>query len=422
MNASGGAPESLDPPLDVQCADCASWPYFLPDGRRFLYTVASPDLSPPGIYMGEVGKAGGQQLLDVISSAVFVPPGYLFYARSGSLYVQPLDARAGRLHGTPILLADGVAYNTRTGRVQAAISETGVLTFRKALVTELVWVNRAGVPQGVAAPAATYLDFSISPDGRRVAAAKIDSRTGTSDIFVFEDGRGVRVTEDAGRDGDPVWSEDGEHVAYSSRREDRWRIYRRTATAVGPEELLLEADTPVTPLQILPSTKIVYSARRSSQPFDLWKLGREGSTPVALVGGFYPSDARLTHDEQWLAYGRPEARSGPWGQTVYVSGPPFDDTRRAIAEAASTPRWRADGRELFYLSEDSALVAIPIDPRRTPSDSPGEILFQASPMARTGLTGQLYDVTWDGQRFLLKREVEPSPIQVVFNWTARYER
>ena len=384
--------------------------------------MASSHLSPPGIYVGEIGKAGGRQLLDTVSSSAYLPPGYLFYASSGTLYVQRFDTGRMRVSGVPIPLSDGIAYNTRTGRVLAAISETGVLAFRKALVTELVWVDRAGTLQGLAAPPATYLNFSIAPDGRRVAAERVDPRTGTSDIWVFDDGREVRVTDDADRDGDPVWSEDGQHVAYSSRRGDRWRIYRRQATAVGPEELLLDSDTPVTPLQILRSKHLVYSARHPSLPFDLWKLGHDGSIPLAHVGGFYPGDARLSEDEQWLAYGRPDATGGVWSQTVFVSGPPFGETRRAIAEAASSPRWRADGRELFYLSKDSALVAIPVDPQRTPSDSPGDMLFRAPGLAPTGVSGRVYEVTRDGRRFLLKREVEPSPIYVLSNWHARLDR
>ena len=167
---------------------------------------------------------------------------------------------------------------------------------------------------------------------------------------------------------------------------------------------------------------MIYSTRRASQPFDVWKLGPDGSKPVAHVGGFYPSDARFSQDEQWLAYGRPEVTSGAWRQTLYVSSPPFGETRRAIAKAASAPRWRADGRELFYLAENSTIVAIPVDPQGTPSDSPGETLFRAPGLAPTGVSGRVYDVTRDGQRFLLKREVEASPIYIVSNWNARLGR
>ena len=417
---SGSSPERLVTTFD--CEGCGSWPHFLPDGRRLLYTVARSRLSLSGIYMGEVGKPGGHRLLDAVSSSAYIPPGYLFYARSGTLYVQRFDTRRVRFSGAPIPLADGVGYNTRTGRVLAAISETGVLAFRTALVTELGWVDRAGTPQGRAAPPGTYLGYSIAPDGRRVAAARVDPRTGTSDIWVFDNGREMRVTDDPGWDDDPVWSDDGHHVAYSSRRGERWRIYRRQATTVGPEELLLDQDTPLRPLQILPSTLIVYSAQRSSVPFDIWKLGHEGSKALARVGGMPLGDARLSQDEQWLAYVSPEATGGIWNQTVYVSAHPFGESRRPIAEAASTPRWRADGRELFYLSKDSSLVAVPVDPQRTPSDSAGGMLFRASGLAPTGISGLVYDVTRDGQRFLLKREVDASPIYVVSNWNAHLGR
>lgn len=419
--ASGGLPERLTLAPHAECSGCGAWPYFLPDGRQFLYTVAGRDTSNSGIYVGEIGNPHGRRLLDATSSSTYLSPGFLSFARSGTLYLQRFDTRRLRLTGVPVAFSDSVAYNGRTGRVLAATSEAGVIAFREPLITELVWVDRAGKSETLAAPPALYLGFSIAPDGRRAAAARVDPRTGTSDVWVFDEGREVRVTDNPDWDSDPVWSEDGLHIVYSSRRGDRWQIYRRLATAVGPEELLLDTDNPVTPIQVLRSTQIVYAARRGTPPFDIWKLERTRPTPLTRIGGFYPSDARLSPDERWLAYGMPQ-RAGTWGQALYVSGISFRENRREIAEAAANPRWRADAKELFYLSKDSSIVAIPVDPQRTPSDSAGRALFRASDLAPTGISGDVYDVTPDGQRFLLKREVGSSPIHVVLNWDARLGR
>jgi hypothetical protein len=346
----------------------------------------------------------------------------LSFARSGTLYVQQFDTDRLRLIGEPLPLSDNVAANARTGRVLAATSDAGVMAFRKPLTTELVWVDRAGKTQSVAAPPATYLSFAIAPDGRRVAAARVDPHTGTSDVWIFDDAREVRVTDDPDWDSNPVWSGDGLNVVYSSHRAGRWRIYQREATTVGPEQLLLDTDSPVTPLQVLRSTQVVYSARRAALPFDVWQLDRGKPEPLLHIGGFYPSDARLSPDERWWAYGMPERASMVSEQTLYVTAAPFTKDRRALAETASLPRWRADGHELFYLARDSSIVAIPIDPRRTPSDSAGRVLFRATGLAPTGVSGQVYDVTPDGQRFLIKREVGSSPIHVVVNWDARLSR
>jgi eukaryotic-like serine/threonine-protein kinase len=421
--ASGGSPERLTPAPDAECAGCGAWPHFLPDGRHFLYTVAASDTAASGIYVGEIGNPQGRRLLDAVSSSTYVSPGFLYFARLGTLYVQPFDTQRLRLTGAPVPLSDSVAYNAQTGRVMAATSETGVIAFRKPLITVLVWVDRAGKSRALAAPPATYFNFSIAPDGRRAAATRLDPRTGTTDVWVFDNGREVRVTDNPHWDSDPVWSEDGLYVVYSSRRGDRWQLYRRQATAVGPEELLLETDNPVTPLQVLRSTHIVYAARQATPPFDVWKLERTRPTPLTRIGGFYPSDARLSPDERWLAYGMPRTTGNTWEQALYVSGVPFREDRREIAEAASMPRWRADGHELFYLSKESSIVAISIDPQRTPSDSGGRVLFRASRVASwTGISGAVYDVTPDGQHFLLKQEVGSSPIHVVLNWNARLDR
>lgn len=236
--ASGGIPRPLAPPLDTGC--CGAWPNFLPDGRRFLYTVAGPDTSAPGIYVGEIGSPRGRRLLDDISSSTYISPGFLSFLRSGTLYLQRVDTRRMQLTGAPVPLSDSVAYNARTGRVLTATSDTGVIALRKPPLTELVWVDRAGRSDSVAAPSALYFKFSIAPDGKRAAAARLDPRTGTSDVWVFDEGREVRVTENPHWDSDPIWSEDGRYVVYGSRRGNRWQIYRRLATAVGAEELLLD--------------------------------------------------------------------------------------------------------------------------------------------------------------------------------------
>ena len=407
--AAGGSPERL-PPLDGTCDGCATWPHFLPDGRRFLYTVASSELSARGIYIGELGRPGGRRLLDAVSSATFIPPDVLSYASLGTLYVQRVDPVSLALNGAPVPLADGVALNARTGRAVAATSEAGVIAFRRPLITELVWVDRAGNSIGTATPAGTYLDFSVAPDGQHVAVARLDARSGTSDIWVFGPGRVARVTDDAAWDGDPVWTKDGEHVVYSSRRDGRWRIYRRPAMAVGPEEQLLDAAAPVAPLHVLRSGELVYFSRQSAT--DVWKLSADGPTPLAKVGdGLYTSDARLSPDGQWLADG---SRS-----IISVRGVPFGSSSRPVAEGGDNPRWRTDGRELFYLSQELTIVSVPVNPPRTPGELPGRTLFRASELNSTGINGQVYDAAPDGQRFLLKREVRSSPIHVILNWDAR---
>ena len=136
----------------------------------------------------------------------------------------------------------------------------------------------------------------------------------------------------------------------------------------------------------------------------------------------YPVDARFSPDGQWLSYALPERTSTPRGQTLYVSRRPFLETRRAIADAASTPRWRGDSRELFYLSQDSSLIAVSVDDQATASASPGRVLFRTAALGPSGIVGQAYDVAPDGQRFLLKVPAGASPIHVAVNWAARVPR
>ena len=403
------------------CEGCVAWPAFLPDGRHFLYTVVSAEPDSAGIYIGELGTTKRQRLIDVMSSCVYAGPGFLVYAESATLYAQPFDAAGLRLVGARTPIADGVAYNPQTGRVPLAASDTGVLAYRSPWVTELVWVDRAGAPQGIAAPAAIYRSFSIAPDGRRVAVERIDPRIGTSDVWIFAPGEpDIRVTDNPGSDASPVWSTDGQYIVYASRRQNRWRLYRRNPREIAPEELLLESDTAVTPLQTVSANDVLYAAQRPRSPFDLWQLADGGhATPLLRVGGMYPADARLSPDGHWLSYAMPERSETIGAQTVYVSRRPFPETRRAIAAGGSGPRWRGDGRELFYLSQDLSVIAVPVESQETSSESSGHVLFRTAALAPSGVVGQAYDVAPDGERFLLKRQAASSPIQVVVNWPAR---
>ena len=107
---------------------------------------------------------------------------------------------------------------------------------------------------------------------------------------------------------------------------------------------------------------------------------------------------------------------------MYVSRRPFPETRRAIAAGGSGPRWRGDGRELFYLSQDLSVIAVPVESPETSSESSGHVLFRTAALAPSGVVGEAYDVAPDGERFLLKRQAASSPIQVVVNWPARLLR
>jgi len=405
----------------ARCQGCLAWPAFLPDGRHFLYTVVSPERETAGVYVGELGTTKSQRLIDVMSSCAYAAPGFLLYARDTTLYAQPFDTGRLQLLGDPVPIADAVAYNPQTGRVPAAASDTGVVALRAPPITELVWVDRSGARQGVAAPAGTYFGFSIAPDGRRVAAARLDPQVGTTDIWMYQPGEhAIRVTDNPDWDMNPVWSRDGQNIVYASRRQGRARLYRRNPTAIAPEELLLDSDTAIAPLQAVSTSEMMYAAQRASSMFDLWQLadGRR-ATPLLKVGGMYPLDARVSPDGHWLSYAVPQTTSA---QTVYVSRLPFHETRRAIAHAASTPRWRGDSRELFYLSQDSSLMSVSVEDQATASAAPGRALFRTSALGPSGIVGQAYDVAPDGERFLLKLQAGSSPIHAVVNWAVRLPR
>jgi DNA-binding winged helix-turn-helix (wHTH) protein/Tol biopolymer transport system component len=418
--SAGATPHRIDW-KGAGCEGCLGWPAFLPDGRHFLFTVVSAESDSAGVYVGELGTTKRQRLIEVMSSCIYAAPGFLVYARYSTLYAQPFDAVGLRLVGVPVPIADAVAYNAHTGRVVVAAADTGVVAYRGPLITELVWMDRSGTRQSVAAPAGTYFGFSIAPDGRHVAAARLDPQIGTADIWMFGPSeQQIRVTDNPDWDMDPVWSPDGKYIVYASRRHNKSQLYRRNPAAIAPEELLLDSDTPITPLQTDSAADVLYAAQRPRLPFDVWKLddGRR-ATPLLRVGGEYPVDARLSPNGHWLSYTVPERTDRASAQTVYVSRQPFLETRQAIAHDASTPRWRRDGRELFYVSQDSSLIAVSVNDQATASASAGRVLFRTAAPGLSGIAGEPYEVAPDGERFLLKLQAGSSPIRVVVNWAAR---
>ena len=296
------------------CEGCLAWPAFLPDGRHFLYTVVSAEPDSAGVYIGELGTTKRQRLIDVMSSCVYAGPGFLVYAESATLYAQPFDAARLRLVGARIPIADGVAYNPQPGACRSPPPIPAYWrTVARGSPNSCGWTVPAPHKELRHRPR-SYLSFSIAPDGRRVAVERLDPRIGTSDIWMFEPGEhDIRVTDNPGSDTSPVWSP----MASTSctRRAGRIdeRLYRRNPRAIAPEELLLESDTAVTPLQTVSANDVLYAAQRPRSPFDLWQLADGGhATPLLRVGGMYPADARLSPDGHWLSYAMPERSETSW--------------------------------------------------------------------------------------------------------------
>jgi serine/threonine protein kinase len=426
--SSGGeavAATRLDPPrLTSHRA-----PYFLPDGQHFLFYGLGDSEAGAGVYVASLDQPDPRRLLNADSSAVYAA-GHLLFVRQGTLFAQRFDADRLQLAGEPFQVASQVA-----SRVGFAVSsaDTGAVVYRgesQPEVRQLAWFDRRGqVSERVGKPDNTLLlNPELSPDGKRVA---VERDVGGTEVWLMEvtGGETRRLTFGAYRW--PVWSPDGSRVIFASVRTGFWRIYQKLATGAGQEEQLpglgdFEGFEPTDwsldgRFLLIDSVYPKMGYEISALPLDRDpKPFRVVTLPGDQRGGQFSPDGR------WIAY-----QSNEYGtQEIFVQPFPGPGGKTQISTTGGTqPRWRADGRELFYVGLDGTLMATPISflengtalRAGTSSALFSTHLVGQATVNRPQVNRQQYDVSPDGQRFLMNITIEPeaiSPLTAIVNWRA----
>ncbi len=433
VSAAGGAVEVVttsNPLTNIQ-----RWPSFLPDERHFLYSVGySSQPEAIGIYLASLDGGESKRLLSADSNAVYAASergGYLLFAREGTLLAQPFDAAEGRLTGEPFRLADQIQENISRDGLEPAfsVSENGVLAYSAGGSGEryqLRWFDRAGKPLGVIGSPGGYITrASLSPDEKRVAMARDDLQTKTADIWLFDLARGTdsRFTFDPATDHAPIWAPDGSRIVWNSNREGLANLYQKVSSGAGQDELLLKADNWKYANDWSRDGRfIMYQENNPKTRRDLWILPLDGERKPFpyLQTSFNERDARFSPDSKWVAYSSDESGSSE----IYVR--PFPDTGskwRISTRGGSEPRWRRDGKELFYIATDMKLMVVEVKSGTKFEASVPRDLFDLRSIK--GVGGNNYTVTGDGQRFLIVTSLEETnaePFTVVLNWMAGLKR
>ena len=410
------------------------FPYFLPGGRRFVFLVGSGPTETESIYLGSLDDAETKRLVAAESGAAFAPPDYVLIGRPGVVLAARIDVMRGEV-GEPFPIAEPTGRDLFGRGPSFSVSTTGVLAYRAALARrQLVWVDRRGVDvESLGQPEeVNLLDPAPAPDGQQIALAR--TVRGNFDVWIEEVTRSVtrRFTFDPAIDSAPVWSPDGTRLAFTSARSGPLDLYEKPLNGADPERLLLASAHNKIPMDWSPDgTVLLYQASDPTTGWDVWALPLAGDPkpfPVAQTPATERS-AQFSPDGQWVAYDSNES-SGPF--EVFVQSFPKPGARRQISTGGgAAPRWRRDGRELFYLAPDGTLTAVPVQvsaDRRTLEPGPPVRLF------RKAIVGggtppdnlrQQYVVAPDGKRFLLNtptNEASASPIRIVQNWMAAVSR
>ena len=420
--AAGGGTPSAVTTLAVGGAETQhGFPFFLPDGRRFLY-VAYNDLVPLGLYVGSLDGQPPVRLMDTESNGQFAN-GSLLFMRGTTLLAQPFDPAKLTFAGDAVVVAEGVLLNISFMRAGAfSVSETGALVYQgpgNTGTARIVWSDRAGNQTAVVDERLQYRDLGLSPDGMRASVTLANPRDNTSDVWIVDALRGMRTrfTLDATDDFSGIWSPDGSDVLFTSRRKGHLDLYRKTASGAPREEVLLEDQVDKTPTSWSSDRKfILYSIAGPQTGPDIWVLPLAGDRkPFSFLESVTDERfAQFSPDGRWVAYSASESGR----LEVYVKPFPGPGEKQQISKAGgSYPHWRSDGKELFYHSLDNKLVAATVrtDAARVEVDAIGPLFELRAP---DGLPRNFYDVTSDGQRFMIvvPDDTASTPLILVSNW------
>jgi Tol biopolymer transport system component/predicted Ser/Thr protein kinase len=407
-----------------------AWPSFLPDGRHFLYTVWFGYKG--SIRLGSLEQGDLGELLPVPSRALFASEGYLLYVSEGALLARPFDPKGLRLSGDPLTVAGRVPYFAITGGADFAVSQTGALAFVEGEPQgRMTWFDRGGREVGTVGESRNLDPLSISPDGRRVAVGVVDNKAGSTHLWIEDLGGQppLRFTYFAGAEFAPIWSPDGRQVVFAQDPGNgsvRLRL-KKVGDAGDGEELLAPTNFQIPHDWSSDGRFIVYTDDDPKTHNDIWILPMDGDRkPIPfLKTGFEESDARMSPDGRSIAYVSDESGRSE----VYVAAFPSGAGRRRVSiEGGSQPRWRRDGRELFFLAADARLIAVPVRVGE-PMDFGAPVPLFRSPTATSNRSELAlwndYDVSPDGQRFLIRVDLisrDTMPMTVALGWAAGIAR
>ncbi len=433
--SGGGTPTNLTTPALAQGESDHIFPSALPDGRGVLFTVASTGaIATAQVAVLDLDTNTQTSLIRGGYHAEYVEPGYLVYATANALQGVAFDAARRRVMGDAVPVHDDVAI-TVSGASQFVVSRSGVLLYVPAAILSsaagggsnrtIVWMNRQGREEPLKVPPRAYFALRLSPDGTRIA---LDIRDQENDIWVWDLARTTltRFTFDPVADLFPVWTRDSRRILWASARAGAFNLYWQAADGTGSPERLSEAPYGQYAMSVTADGKgVLINDLKAAQNPDVSLVPFEGKGPPVpiLESAATERGADISPDGRFIAYESDESKTSE----VFVR--PFPNVNEGKWQVSiaggSKPAWSPNGRELFYIDGASNLMAVSVQMTPTLERGNPVKLFEARNIA-TLASARFYDVSRDGQRFVMIKELPPPPGQstiptgptfvVVLNW------
>jgi Tol biopolymer transport system component len=409
----------------------------LPGGKAIVFTVIETSMESyddAKIVVQTLDTGKRKTLVEGGTCPRYSPTGHLLYTRSGNLYAVPIDVKRLEVTGPPVAVVEGVLMSRNNGAAYYTLSETGTLAYVPGGAAdgnrELVWVDRHGKETPLPLPARPYLYPRLSPDGKQLA---LEIEGPSHDFYTYDFARGVltKMSLD-GLSHAPVWSPDGKRIGFRSWKLGGMTMWSVPADRSGPDEQLLDQKGMQSVVSWSPDGNyIAYVDAFPGTGMDALVLPLKGERkplPIAQTK-FVEGSPKFSPDGRWLAYCSNESgRAEVFVQPFPGPGPKI----QVSTEGGTDPLWRRTGGELYYRSGDKMMI---VEVRTQPTFTAGrpKLLWEghyshgmSSSCGAPGVTSFNYDVTPDGQRFLMVKDahqdIASTKIEVVLNWTEELKR